>query len=526
MKKALLFILTLAMLLTLPLTAFAAQGEAVNVEATEAALKESANLAYGAGVYANWSEHEGSGFNKDLITDGTLNGNYAGAHGMAWHSGNSQDFSRPTWIAIDFGKEVTIDNVVIYPRSDGSTFSAMPNAFSLVVSDSNLDADGNVWIGEGCSYAEPNRISYMPTGTTIYEQYAIEKTVDGSKPVVCQFEAVTTQYLVFYSLSQYGPWRSTELCEIAAYNNGYTPVSDNSNIALGKPVTASSSHEGGPWSSANLTDGDRYNFNYDLSNRNDHGQYTGYHSGLDTASGETVTLDIDLGAASTFDSITLWPSTCKYSTTETDTVSTNFPSNYTIQVSDDGASWETVVTVTAGISEYAPVTHTLAEAVTAQYVRMAIVKGENHIQIAELEITSTTKTPDTPAEPETLTSGDKLFAVNYQTRDAAEGYHDMRIVIVANEEKLSEISSTATVTVTFVLESGAELYLENTLGGAKSDYGLYRKVTASGDVYTAAEGYCLFGNVVTNIPNGAYTSVSVTIVDNTTNTTLVSVTSN
>ena len=90
----------------------------------------------------------------------------------------------------------------------------------------------------------------------------------------------------------------------------------------------------------------------------------------------------------------------------------------------------------------------------------------------------------------------------------------MRIVIVANEEKLSVIPSTAKVTVTFVLESGAELYLERTLGGAESDYGLYRKVIAAGDEYEAEEGYCLFGNVVTNIPDGAYTSFSVTIVDN------------
>jgi len=102
----------------------------------------------------------------------------------------------------------------------------------------------------------------------------------------------------------------------------------------------------------------------------------------------------------------------------------------------------------------------------------------------------------------------------------------MRIVIVANEEKLSKISSTAKVTVTFVLESGAEVYLENTLGGADSDYGLYRKVTADGDEYVAAEGYCLFGNIVTNIPNGAYTSIALTIVDNVTGEELISVTSN
>ena len=526
MKKALLFILTLAMLLSLPWTVFAADVPSVNVAETEAILKGEGNLAYGATAYANWSEHEGSGFHKDLIVDGSLNGNYEGSHGLAWHSGDSTAFSRPTWIAIDFGKEVTLDTVVIYPRSDGSTFSAMPNAFSLVVPDSNLDDNGNVWIGEGCSYENPGRISYMPTGTTVYAQYAIEKDVDGSKPFVAQFEAVTTQYLVFYSLSQYGQWRSTELCEIAAYNKGYVAPEAPENLALGKTVTASSSHEGSPWSSANLTDGDRYNFNYNTTYRDDHGQFTGYHSGLDAASGDTITIDIDLGTLTTLDTITIYPATAKYSTKENDTVSTHFPAQYTLQVSEDGEHFETVVTVNEALSEYAPVTHTLDTAVTAKYLRMAAVKGENHIQISEIEIYSTKDAPDTPEEPDTLTSGDKLFAVHYQTRDAAEGYHDMRIVIVANEAKLSEISSTAKITVTFVLESGAELYLERTLGGENSDYGLYRKVTAGGDEYIAAEGYCLFGNVVTNIPNGAYTSISVTIVDNVSGDTLLNVTSN
>ena len=525
MKKALSFILAITMLLTLSFTVLAAEGEGLDVEATETALKESANLAYGADIYANWSEHEGAGFNKDLVTDGSLNGNFAGSEGLAWHSGNSTEFSRPTWIAIDFGKEVTIDTVVIYPRSTGTYFTGMPNAFSLVVPENNLDDNGNVWIGEGCSYSETNRISYMPTGTTVYAQYAIEKDVDGSAPFVCQFEAVTTQYLVFYSLSQYGPWRSTELCEIAAYQTGYT-APENTNLALGKTVTASSSHEGSPWSSANLTDGDRYNFNYTTTYRNDHGQYTGYHSGLEAQAGDIVTLDIDLGEKKAFDTVTIFPSTAKYSTTETDTVPTHFPSNYKIQVSDDGENFETVVTVSEGLAEYTAVTHELEAPVTAQYVRMEIVKGDAHIQIAELEIYSTKDAPVTPDEPDTLTSGDKLFAVNYRTRDAAEGYHDMRIVIVANEEKLSKISSTAKVTVTFVLESGAEVYLENTLGGADSDYGLYRKVTADGDEYVAAEGYCLFGNIVTNIPNGAYTSIALTIVDNVTGEELISVTSN
>jgi hypothetical protein len=285
----------------------------------------------------------------------------------------------------------------------------------------------------------------------------------------------------------------------------------------------------GPWSPSNLTDGDRYNFNYNLTYRDDHGQFAGYHSGLDIASGDSVTIDIDFGAVTTFDTVTLYPATNKYSTKEEDTVGKTFPAQYTLQVSEDGEHFETVVTVNEGLTEYAPVTHTLATAVSAKYLRMVAVKGVDHIKMSEIEVYSTKdtpSTPETPDEPAKLTSGDKLFAVHYQTKDAAEGYHDMRIVIVANEAKLSEIPSTAKVTVTFVLESGAELYLERTLGGAKSDYGLYRKVTADGDEYVAAEGYCLFGNVVTDIPNGAYTSLSVTIVDNVSGNTLLSASSN
>ena len=530
MKKLLLVLLTVAMLLTLPLGAFSLAAADVE-EMTEALKAENGNLALGKDVYVNFSQHTGSGFGRQLITDGDLNGNYTGGSGLSWHSGDSTGSNRATWFAIDFGEKTKLDTVVLYPRTNGNTYDCMANAVRIVavddptITDENLVSPdkreewlvGDTWIGEGCK--NPDWIPYSPAGTIVYEQYDMDLRTADAEPITFQFEAVETQYLVVYGLSLFGPWRSWTIAECAVYNKGYeAPANPYVNLAEGKEVIASSSHEGSPWSSVKLTDGDRYNFNHDRTYERDYGQYVGYHSGLDIPHDGTanVSIDINLGAATAFDTVTVWPSTAKYATTEE--ADLFVPANYDIQISSDGETWETVKSVSGDEpTEYAAIELTLDAPVTANYLRFLAKGVTEHIKLSEIEVFNKSgSAPDTPEDPEDkgkLSAGNNLFAAHYQTRANGEDSHDVRIVLVANESRFDEINIVK-VRVSFVLDSGAEVYFVNTLGGADNDYDLYRTVIAGGDTYEAAEGYALFGNIVTGIPNDVnYTEITVTITD-------------
>ncbi len=534
MKKVLLFILTIAMLMTLPLSAFAAESTPVERYAAEIASTD--NLAKGAGVYTNWNQH----WDEKRITDGDLNGSYGDTgSGTGWHGGDA-NVSRPGWIAIDFGKEVTINKVVLYPTTSEGYFSTDTNAFSLLVPDSNIDSDGKIWIGEGCEYTT-NHITTDPTGTVIYERYAIEDPrATKAEPWVCYLdEPVTTQYLVYYSLSNVPGgdgthWGTPTLSELAAYyEEDYVAPTAPTNLALTATATSEQSHEDGFWHLANLTDGDRYNMCTNKGNDfKDYGQFCGFHSQASLATGDTVTINLDLGAVKSLDTFTFYPATNKYGTGKNDDVAKTFPANYTIQVSETGedGTWTTAVTSTTGITEYGPVTHTLENAVNARYVRLEMVKGEDHIKISEFEIygPESGTTPDTP-DDSTLSSGDALFSVFYQTRPSATaGANDLRIVLIADETKLQALATTATVKVTFHLTDGTVKSFSHKLGGSDSYYkNIYRTIKAGDDIYTAAEGYVIFGDLITDIPDGSdetkstYDYFTVEIIDNADNSVLL-----
>ncbi len=106
--------------------------------------------------------------------------------------------------------------------------------------------------------------------------------------------------------------------------------------------------------------------------------------------------------------------------------------------------------------------------------------------------------------------GDNAFAAYLQKREG-EGKEDLRVVLLADVAKLSEWE-TVEVTVTFTLANGGKKTLKGTLGGGGEDaYQLFRRVTAAGAGYRAAEGCALFGQVITGIPVGDYTGVTVTM---------------
>lgn len=506
MRKIGTLLLTLAMLLSLPAGVFGSfAADESEAEGQQAALSaENGNLAIGKDVYANWSRFENESWRRANLNDGSFNETGSGTGG--WHGGDAHGVNRPCWVALDFGEKTTFDTVVVYPAmgEDGQCLG-MPNAIRFVVTDDESLFEN----------ADPNNMPIMPEGTVVYEEYNIDPAEVTFGPYTYQFEAVSARYLVFYGLSLNGEWYEMKIAELAVYHKGYTaPAAGRVNLAEGKTVNASTSHEDATWAAAKLTDGDPYNMNTDRTNNGgkDYGQFAGYHSGLDLAHDGTaaLTIDIDLGTPLTLDTYVIYPSTSQYAPNNDGVV--YMPENFDIQVSLDGETFTTVKTM----RDYAPEGYeplTLAfDPVEARYVRFSAEGVTKHTKISEIEIYG----GEGASSDNTLSSGSDPFAVHYQTKAGADGKHDMRVVIVTDPEAINAMKTTFTVRVAFVLESDAEIYFTKKLGGSDSDYSLYRKVTASGDAYVAAEGYALFGNVVTNIPDGIYKSVVVTITDDST----------
>ena len=498
-KKLALFILISAMIFTLPISAFAEEMSTSDGTSVEEWLEElrpeNGNLAYGKDVYTNWTHIEDESWGYAKLTDGSFNPTSDGYGG--WHGGDA-NINRRCWAAIDLGSSMSFDTVVLYPTTEG-----VPNAIRIIVTD-----DDSIF----ASAEDPGKIDAMPDGQIVYEACDIEDR--SFSPYVCQFEEVSARFVIVYGLSLNAPWLSMQLSEVAVYNKGYTPpVEGRKNIALDSIASSNYSHNDSTWGIEKINDGDRYNIV--LNNSSDHGQFAGYHSGLDTPhDGSTdVFVEFELASLEKISQVVIYPGSTKWtvavqSGNEADRIFLS--SDFNIEVSTDGNDWQNVYSETGfTLDEYAPVICDF-DAVEASYVRVVFKSVTDHIKISEIEIYGESG----PMTDEgTLSAADELFAAYMQTRPASEGTHDMRIVLVASYDKIAAMETSFTIKVTFILEDGGTAYYTAKLGGSSSDYTLYRRVTAGDDEYIAADGYALFGNVVTDIPDGAYNEVRAEITD-------------
>ncbi len=501
-RKFTSFLLLLALLLTLPVGAFGTWAAEAPGDETEAWLEdlkpENGNLAYGKNVYANWTAAENESWGYAKLTDGSLNptadGNYGG-----WHGGDAA-VNRRCWAAVDLGEVTSFDTVVLYPTTEG-----VPNAVRIVVTD-----DESFFT----SAEDPGKIDGMPEGQIVYEACDIEDR--SFTPYVCQFEEVSARFVIVYGLSLNAPWLSMKLSEVAVYNKGYTPPEEKHNLALDCVASSNSSHNDSSWDISKINDGDRYNMV--LNNSGDHGQFAGYHSGLDTPKDGSadVTITFPLASVSRVSQVVIYPGSTKWTAAVQNGEAEDqifISSDFAVEVSNDGEIWQEVYAETGyAPTEYAPIVCDF-DAVTAGYVRVVFKAVTDHIKLSEIEIYEDGGEAE---EDGKLSAGNDLFALYTQTRPGAGDTHEMRIVIVANCDRVIAQNTSFTVRVSFILESGAEVYFTAKLGGSDSDYILYRRVTAGDDEYVAAEGYALFGNVVTGIPNGIYNEVCVTLTDDTT----------
>lgn len=120
--------------------------------------------------------------------------------------------------------------------------------------------------------------------------------------------------------------------------SGYTLPAVPTDLAYGKSVSTSSSLEGPlpgdppskAWSAESLVDGMPYSVD----------DSEGWTSNSDLTENHTESATIDLGSARTVGNVTLWPDDYD---AKASAIADNFPSDFTIAVSEDGQSWTTEV---------------------------------------------------------------------------------------------------------------------------------------------------------------------------------------
>jgi uncharacterized repeat protein (TIGR02543 family) len=121
-------------------------------------------------------------------------------------------------------------------------------------------------------------------------------------------------------------------------------------------------------------------------------------------------------------------------------------------------------------------------------------------------------------------SSSAYFSAYYQTRSssAGSGYYDARFIFVGNMKKLAEIDEMS-VTITFYLNGTAIRQVKGVLGGSSGTYTLYSAITASGEIYVAADGSSIFGQQITGIPQNAFDNFNLLITNKETGETLLNV---
>lgn len=165
----------------------------------------------------------------------------------------------------------------------------------------------------------------------------------------------------------------------------------STNFARSSTVSSSSSYSDGLWGPAKLVDGRRHTYN-----ESDTGGTTkGFTSEATSTATATQWVQTDLGAAKSFDTVTMWPRD------DQEADGAGFPVDFVIAGSNDGSSWSPLVTRTgykAGQAVMGPQVFSTPTS-SFRYVRITATKqgqpvreGVSNVyrlQLAELEISKT-----------------------------------------------------------------------------------------------------------------------------------------
>lgn len=408
-----------------------------------------------------------------------------------WHTDASgaTPTDQDAWIEIDLKDVTTVDKVVVWPSTERYRNGLIDGAWSDALA---LPASMTIQLSEdGESWTDVETKTDMPT-----DWEAIEFS----------FAAKEARYVRLYMVRS----GHVKLSEIEVYNtaDSVTPgeevkvetvVKTGVNLALDAKIMYSSVIGSNSWAPTNLNNG-VVETDGGFTTAVETTLWVGYEFAAPTLVNKVV-----LYAANPLDDVDLW---------------SGIPMSYKIQYSLDNLNWyDAASCFTADpVPGQEAVTVTFSP-VEAKYLRIWTNEpwpkpsdgGRTYIQLAEMEVW---------LDPASLTAGDNAFAAFYQVKENSDASkQDLRILLVANMKKLSTVQ-TATVKVTFTLADGTTKTLTKKLAVENSDYELYKTITAAGDSYTAADGYALFGDVITNIPDGAYTAIDLTVTDDGGNTLL------
>lgn len=158
----------------------------------------------------------------------------------------------------------------------------------------------------------------------------------------------------------YQPGTTVYYYKISASNDTGTSALSalaETDLAAGATVTASSTYTGSRWALANVADGTVHSTSAD----------TGWTSNNTLTASHTEWVQLDLGTTQPLSRVTLYP------VDNGVPIGSDFPIDYTIQISADGTTWSTVATVTGAARPTAPVAYGFATA-TARYIKVTGTK--------------------------------------------------------------------------------------------------------------------------------------------------------
>ncbi len=319
------------------------------------------NLAFEKTVIYSESEEQFANnyrWSASYLTDGRFDTGANDNYGYTSYRKNSP--KSEIWVGVDLGKELTFNDLKLYPRSFGNNAKlGFPVDFEIQVSD-----DGKAW-----------------KTVKSFENYILL----GSKPVSFMFDTVSARYVRILA-TKLDPTGYLQIIEMQVFNNIPAVIPDNEteNLALNKTVIYSESMESFAsnyrWSAPYLTDG-----RFDIGEFENYG-YTSNHKASQNAA---VWVGVDLGAKTTFDDVKLFPRA--YGSNG----GSGFPRNFKIQVSNDKNNWTDVVErKNYCLPNFGP-QRFMFEPVSARYVRVLATKLDPtmYLQLIEMEIYSTSK-PD------------------------------------------------------------------------------------------------------------------------------------
>ncbi len=444
------------------------------------------NYALTANVSSSAYHGDGATWSLGGINDGNqCNFNTAQDRGqfVGWHT-NTGAYGQDGWITFDMGESKKIDQVVVYPgterfkhgvQGDGSYIDNLylPAKFTVQTSDDNA-----TWTD----------VATLDTMPTTYQ------------PVTMTFEPKEARYVRVYMTKTDQP---IKLSEIEIYDT--TAIVDpaevvipaiGENVALGAKAIYSTFINSGGWNTANLNNG-----------------VIEGDGGFTSGQGATNWAGVQFEKLTKVNQITLYSAAVSGADVG---AWSGIPKSFTVEYSTNGKTWTAVQSVTL---DSVPAGQTAVTVNFDAVVALAIrVNGtefypkktdgdRTYLQVAELEVKLVA----------TELSTDEFFAGYLQNRSATDadgklvsGKHDLRMVLVGDMAKLDTIS-VAEIALIFTLKEGGTKTFDFVLGGNDNDFGLYKTITASGEVYEAAEGDAIFGAIIKNIPDGAYTDVSVVI---------------